>query len=247
MHLSLRLWGVDGCGERRADLASPLRARQRGAPAVCTATTLPSLQQRMTPFLEPDRRFRSGGGGGGRNTLVVPGRSADTEKGGRGGRISGSNILFLVGFFFFSFFCTRICVHFRFRSALCAASLCGVHSTPRPAEKIIAKTITTLLLARRQDVGRNVKRGEEEGASRQVRTELRGTIKSHFAPSLSLSLSTGRGISLTLHRVSLDSDKETTTTTQQNASQQGQARPKKWGLTHSGRDIELIPPPLLFN
>lgn len=93
-------------------------------------------------------------------------------------------------------------------------------------------------------------RGEGEGASRQVPTELRGTIKKSLCP-LPPSLSSGRGISLTLHRVSLDDfDKETTTTTQRDAQQQGQARPKNMEARFAHRDTQLIhphPPLVLIN
>lgn len=185
----------------------------------------------MTPFLEPDRRLRSSGGGESEEHF---GGRANTGRGGDGTVIirsprpqSGSNVFFVRSGRFFAHESAFI-----FDSAALGALLLSLECTRLGGAKKIKGKRKRQCLWQCNDttLAGMSNREEREGASRQVRTELRRTIKKKKKKSLCpppfLSLSSGRGISLTLHRVSLDFDKETTTT-QRNAWQQGQARPKK--------------------
>lgn len=90
-------------------LASPGTAAWCSCCLHRTAPTLPSLQQRMTPFLEPDRRFRSGGGGGGGETLWwCRGDRRTPRRGDAAVAFRGRTSCFWSGFFLFFFLHTNL-------------------------------------------------------------------------------------------------------------------------------------------
>lgn len=183
----------------------------------------------MTPFLAPDRRLR-----GGRESEEYFGGStraiADTEDEATGQfarHSQGSNILVYVAGWF---------LHTNRRSFSIPLRSARRFSLRSALESASQKDICIRLWGNEWDraFGKETRRrwqgwqpgGEGEGASRQVRTELRGTIKSHFAPCPPPPLSSGRSISLTLHR----SRQRKTTTTERLTTRSSPAKKEEYSL-----------------